>query len=98
ETLLRESQGERFTAIQDYVSSLQQRGVDGADIDKKLEETPDLAAAEKAYDDWFATYYWYNKIAAYMVSSWVTLLFLLVLRFGYSFFCTASTMIPLRAG
>jgi hypothetical protein len=38
---------------------------------------------------------WYNRISAFFVSLWVTLVFLLVIGFGYSYFFSAGTMIYL---
>jgi hypothetical protein len=38
---------------------------------------------------------WYNQISAFMVSLWVTLIFLLVIGFNYSYYFTAFTMIYL---
>jgi hypothetical protein len=58
-------------------------------------EGRDRAAAQARYDNWLSTFYVYNTIGAAMVSFWVTLVFLMVLGFGYSFFWTASSMIYL---
>lgn len=99
ETLLKDSKGGRLAAIDDDISAMQRRGEDGQKIDEKYAPTTDAgkekAAAEKVYADWLADYWWYNKVGAYIIWLWMTLLFLIVLGFGYSFFWTASTMIYL---
>jgi hypothetical protein len=38
---------------------------------------------------------WYNRIGAGMVWFWITLVFLMIVGFGYSFFWTSSSMIYL---
>jgi hypothetical protein len=47
------------------------------------------------YDKYMDDYMWYNKAGAGMVSFWVTLVFLMVIGFSYSYFWTASTQIYL---
>jgi hypothetical protein len=42
-----------------------------------------------------STFYWWNYVSAFMVSTWVALVFLLVVGFGYSYFFTAFTMVYL---
>jgi hypothetical protein len=42
-----------------------------------------------------ADYAWYNHAGAAMVSFWVTLVFLMVIGFSYSYFWTAATQIYL---
>ncbi len=54
-----------------------------------------LRLAEEESQNWHAGMWWYQKVGAAMVSFWITLLFLMVLGFGYSFFWTASSMIYL---
>jgi hypothetical protein len=53
----------------------------------------DLPVDELAYQRARADYYWYNNLGAYFVCFWVTLMFLMMLGFTYSFFWSASTMI-----
>jgi hypothetical protein len=48
-----------------------------------------------AYDQYFHDYAWYNHAGAVMASFWVTLVFLLVIGFSYSYFWTAATQIYL---
>src|SRR5205085_10523054 len=48
-----------------------------------------------AHDKYLADYAWYNHMGAGMVSFWVTLVFLMVIGFSYSYFWTASTQIYL---
>ncbi|MBA4062345.1 MAG: hypothetical protein C0501_01305 [Isosphaera sp.] len=48
-----------------------------------------------AYDNARAGFYVYNSWGAYIVGFWVTLIFLLMLGFSYSFFWSAATMIYL---
>ncbi len=48
-------------------------------------------AAKKYMDD----YSWYNKAGAGMVAFWMTLLFMLMLGFSYSYFWTAASMVYL---
>jgi phage shock protein PspC (stress-responsive transcriptional regulator) len=38
---------------------------------------------------------WYNKISAFMVSLWVTIIFLLMIGFAYSYYFSAFTMVYL---
>jgi hypothetical protein len=99
ETLLKGSPGERITVIDDDIGAMQRRGVDGQAIDEKYAPTTELGrektAADENYNRWLATFWWYNKVAAYIMAFWVALVFLIVLGFGYSFFWTASTMIYL---
>ncbi len=49
----------------------------------------------ETYDNYMKEYSWYNYAGAGMVSFWMTLLFILMLGFGYSYFWTASSMIYL---
>ncbi|MCE9530846.1 MAG: hypothetical protein K8T89_06950 [Planctomycetes bacterium] len=53
---------------------------------------PRNAQANKEYMD---DYSWYNYAGAGMVAFWMTLLFMLMLGFSYSYFWTASSMIYL---
>lgn len=48
-----------------------------------------------AYNQYMNDYGWYNKAGAGMVSFWVTIVFLLVIGFSYSYFWTASTQVYL---
>lgn len=48
-----------------------------------------------AYNRYMDDYAWYNKAGAGMVSFWVTLVFMMVIGFSYSYFWTASTQIYL---
>jgi hypothetical protein len=47
------------------------------------------------YNAFMKDYAWYNYIGSGMVSFWVTLVFLMVIGFGYSYFWTAATQIYL---
>lgn len=47
------------------------------------------------YEEYMNDYAWYNHAGAGMVSFWVTVVFLFVIGFGYSYFWTASTQIYL---
>ena len=47
------------------------------------------------YEEYMNDYAWYNHAGAGMVSFWVTLVFLLVIGFSYSYFWTASTQMYL---
>lgn len=49
-------------------------------------------AKAKAYMD---NYAWYNHMGAGMASFWVTLVFMMVIGFGYSYFWTAATQVYL---
>jgi hypothetical protein len=51
----------------------------------------DFQASKRYMDD----YSWYNHAGAGMVSFWVTIVFLLVIGFSYSYFWTASTQVYL---
>jgi hypothetical protein len=98
--LLRGSPGEGVTVLQEEEERLLRRGVDPAAFDASLPEGMKSARAEAAakaqkdFDDWKASYH-VNKFAAGLVAVWVTVLFLLILGFGYSFFWCGSTMIYL---
>lgn len=46
-------------------------------------------------NEYLSGYYFSNKLAAALVSTWVTLLFMLTIGFSYSYFWTASTLIYL---
>jgi hypothetical protein len=50
---------------------------------------------QAAYSAYFDNYAWYNHVGAVMTSFWVTLVFLLVIGFSYSYFWTASTQMYL---
>lgn len=50
---------------------------------------------QEAHDKYIREYSWYNQAGAGMVSFWLTLLFMLMLGFSYSYFWTASSMIYL---
>jgi len=47
------------------------------------------------FDKYMDDYAWYNHAGAGMVSFWITLVFLMVIGFSYSYFWTASTQIYL---
>jgi hypothetical protein len=47
------------------------------------------------YDRWMGEYGWYNHVGAALTSFWVTLVFLMVIGFSYSYFWTAATQIYL---
>ena len=47
------------------------------------------------FDKYWDDYAWYNKAGAGMASFWVTLVFLMMIGFSYSYFWTASTQIYL---
>lgn len=49
----------------------------------------------EAYNQYRNDYAWYNEAGAGMVSFWITLVFLMVIGFSYSYFWTASTQIYL---
>lgn len=53
----------------------------------------DLPVDDLAYQRMRADYYWYNVWGAGFVCFWITLMFLMMLGFAYSFFWSASTMI-----
>lgn len=98
--LLRGSPGEGVTLLQEEEERLRRRGIDPQEYEAKLPPAERearkaaVAKAEKDYNDWLATFH-VNKVAAGLVAIWVTLLFLMVLGFGYSFFWCGSTMIYL---
>jgi len=48
-----------------------------------------------AYNKYLGEYAWYNEAGAGMVSFWITLVFMMVIGFSYSYFWTASTQIYL---
>jgi len=48
-----------------------------------------------AYDKWMSEYAWYNHMGAGMASFWVSLVFMMVIGFGYSYFWTAATQVYL---
>jgi hypothetical protein len=50
---------------------------------------------EQASSQYMASYTWYNQAGAGMVSFWITIFFMLMLGFSYSYFWTASSMIYL---
>jgi hypothetical protein len=91
--LLRESQGEALAALEEDEVARRRRGENPTEIETALRAKRN--DAREKYDRWHESYWWYNKIAAGMVSFWITLAFLMVLGFGYSFFWTSSTMIYL---
>jgi hypothetical protein len=101
EVLVSDSRAEKITRMKDEEQAvLHRRDVD-ADVANRLLaekwrlENRDRGAAQADYDNWLDTFYVYNSIGAAMVSFWITLVFLLVLGFGYSFFWTCSSMIYL---
>ncbi len=49
----------------------------------------------QAYDRYLNDYAWYNFAGAGMVSFWVTIVFMLVIGFSYSYFWTVSTQVYL---
>jgi hypothetical protein len=49
----------------------------------------------EAHAKYMADYSWYNHMGAGMTSFWVTLVFLMVIGFGYSYFWTAASQIYL---
>jgi hypothetical protein len=55
-------------------------------------EEPKLSPRAQYMRDHF---YWWNYVSSFMVSLWITLIFLLVIGFSYSYFYTASTVIYL---
>lgn len=57
-----------------------------------IDGEPVNAVANAAY---LETYAWYNYAGAGMTSFWISLIFMLVIGFGYSYFWTASTQIYL---
>jgi hypothetical protein len=92
--LLKDSKGEALATLEEEEADLRRRGIDNAEIDRIMAlRGRDRATTE--YKDWLETFYLTNKIGAALVGFWVTLLFMCVLGFGYSFFWTASTMIYL---
>jgi hypothetical protein len=50
-------------------------------------------ASQQQYDQHKADFWWYNNWGAALVSFWLTLAFLMMLGFSYSFFWSAATMI-----
>jgi hypothetical protein len=48
-----------------------------------------------AFQDWRGKYNWWNEAGAGMTSFWVTLVFLMMIGFGYSYFWTAASQIYL---
>jgi hypothetical protein len=53
------------------------------------------AVDQVAYDKYMDSYGWWNHMGAGLTSFWVTLVFLMVIGFGYSYFWTASSQIYL---
>ena len=47
------------------------------------------------YDQWLDKYEWWNHIGAVLASFWVTIVFMLVIGFSYSYFWTAATQMYL---
>jgi hypothetical protein len=92
--LLKDSKGEALASLEEEENTYRRQGMDPSEIAKKMAEK-DKPKAEAEYEKWKGTFWSYNKIAAGMVSFWITLLFMAVLGFGYSFFWTAGTMIYL---
>jgi hypothetical protein len=92
--LLKDSKGEALATLEEEEAALRRRGKDHAEIDRVMTQRG-MSRAKAEYDEWLETFYLTNKIGAVLVAFWVTLLFMCVLGFGYSFFWTASTMIYL---
>lgn len=96
EVLMTNSPAEDWVRIQGEVERLRRRGLDDAAIDAVLKsKNENRQAAEQRYKEYLDSFLIYNHVGAIMVSFWITLVFLMVLGFGYSFFWTAATMIYL---
>jgi hypothetical protein len=91
--LLKDSKGEALATLEEEDTALRRYGAENTEMAKAIRR--DHSKAQEQYNEWMEGFYTYNKIAAGMVSFWVTLLFMCVLGFGYSFFWTSSTMIYL---
>jgi hypothetical protein len=98
QVLLEDSKGGELAAIDSGLTMLRHK-VDGQTFEKLAGPETELgkhkARAEAENKQWVDSLWIYNKIGAGMVSFWITLLFLMVLGFGYSFFWTSSSMIYL---
>jgi hypothetical protein len=96
EMLLTDSPAEDFEQIETEKGSLRRRDFKPEQIEKRLiEENRNEAAAATEQRTWISSFRFFEHIGAGMVSIWVTLVFLMILGFGYSFFWTASSMIYL---
>jgi hypothetical protein len=99
ELLLSGSEGEEFVRLQEQEMNLlrlPENKKQGSEYETRLAEVRDKkVAAERRYNEWLSTAWASNKIGAGMVAFWVTLWFLMILGFGYSFFWTTSTMVYL---
>jgi hypothetical protein len=97
EVLLEGSPGGDLATVENEMLASRRRGVEigpnPAAADSDLAKRTALAKEENA--KWRSTFWSYNKVGAAMVSFWISLLFLMVLGFGYSFFWTSSSMIYL---
>jgi hypothetical protein len=62
-----------------------------------LVDVPELESQDPAVREQYmqTNFYFSNYVSAFLVSLWVTLIFLLVIGFGYSYFFSAGTMIYL---
>jgi hypothetical protein len=98
QVLLDGSKGAELASVEEELTRLRQKE-DGQSFEKKTAPDTDLGKrkkrAEEGYKQWTDSLWVYNKVGAGMVSFWITLLFLMVLGFGYSFFWTSSAMIYL---
>jgi hypothetical protein len=96
--LLADSPGGEYAAVEDELVSLRHKR-DGQELKQLTDPNTPFgnrkSIADKNYQNWWDSFYLWNKIGAVMVWFWITLLLLMILGFGYSFFWTSSTMIYL---
>lgn len=98
ETLVSGSPAEEITRLKVEEEKWRRHGVSEAEIQRRWnpEQREGLNrkdVAQSSNDSWLESFWIYNHIGAGMVSFWITLVFLMVLGFGYSFFWTGSSMI-----
>lgn len=96
ELLMTDSPAEDWVRIEGEIQRLRRRGLDQAAIETTLNaRNENKEAAEQRYKEFLDSYLVYNHLGAILVSFWITLVFLMVLGFGYSFFWSAATIIYL---
>ncbi len=96
EVLMTNSPAEDWVRLQSEIDRLRRRGLDESAINAVLlAKNENRQSAEQRHKEYLDSFLLYNHLGAIMVSFWITLVFLMVLGFGYSFFWTAATMIYL---
>jgi hypothetical protein len=96
EVLMTNSPAEDWVRIEGEIDRLRRRGLDENAINRVLQSrNENRQVAEQRYKEYLESFMIYNHVGAAMVSFWITLVFLMVLGFGYSFFWSAATMVYL---